>query len=149
MSLKERLLGDLQRAMRRREKARTLALRLVLAGIQNAEIERQRAISDAEVQELVTRGVRRHQESIQAFRDGNRLDLVEREEAEMAVLMEYLPDLLSRAEIMALAQEVIAQLGARVPADKGRVMGKLMPQVRGCADGAEVNAVVTELLAPH
>lgn len=147
MPLKERVLGDLQQGMRRRGKARILVLRLILARIQNAEIEQQRTLTDAEVQELVTREARQHRESIKAFRDGNRPDLVEKEEAEMAVLLEYLPDLMSRAEITAMARETMAQLGAKVPADKGRVMGRLMPQLRGHADGAEVNAIVTELLA--
>jgi len=90
--------------------------------------------------------VRQHQESITEFQRGNRADLVEREEAELAVIRQYLPQQLSRQEITEMARHAIAEAGATGPNDLGKVMGRLMPQIRGRAEGAEVRQVIAELL---
>ena len=85
-------------------------------------------------------------ESVEAFRLGNRQDLVAQEEAELTVLQGYLPEQISREEIIAEARRVIEEVGAQGPGDKGKVMPKLISQLKGKADGREINAVVTELL---
>ena len=85
---------------------------------------------------VISRQVRQRRESIYEFRKGNREDLVEREEAELAILLNYLPPQLTGEELAGLAQAVIGEVGARGPGDKGKVMGKLMPQVRGKAEGS-------------
>ena len=90
---------------------------------------------------------RQHRESIDAFQKGNRPDLTAKEEAELAVLLEYMPQQMSRQEIVAAARKVIEEVGADGPGEKGKVMSKLMPQLKGEAPGAEINAVVMELLA--
>ena len=90
--------------------------------------------------------MRQRRESISEFRKGNRDDLVQREESELAVLLEYLPQQLTPEEIADLARQAVSEVGARGPGDKGRVMGKLMPSVRGRADGSVVNEVVTGIL---
>ena len=145
--LKQKLTDDLKQALRGRDKVRCSVIRLVMAAIQNAEIARQATLNDTDILGLIAKDVRQHQESIDAFRQGNRQDLVAQEEAEMAVLKEYLPQQMTREEIIAAARQVIEEVGARGPGDKGKVMPKLIAQLKGRADGREINAVVTELLS--
>jgi len=146
MNLQERIREDLKKAVRGEDRIRRSALRLVLASIRNAEIAQQRDLDDAGVIDVLAKEVKQRRESIEAFRQGNRQDLVAQEESELAILLEYLPEPMSREEIVALAQKVIAETGAKGPGDKGKVMGQLMPQVKGKADGKEVSAIVSELL---
>lgn len=145
--LKQKLTDDLRQALRGRDKVRCSVIRLVMAAIKNAEIARQATLNDTDILGVIAKDVRQHQESIDAFRQGNRQDLVAQEEAELAVLKEYLPQQMTREEIIAAARQVIAEVGARGPGDKGKVMPKLIAQLKGRADGREINAVVTELLS--
>ena len=94
-----------------------------------------------------TRQARQRQESIEAYRTGNRLDLAEQEERELTILREYLPQPLSHERLVELIREVIQEVGATGPREMGKVMSRLMPQVRGRAEGAEVSKIVTELLS--
>ena len=144
--LKERLSNDLKQAMRDGDKVRRSVLRLVLAAVQNAEIARQAAVEDSDVLGIIAKEARQHQESIDAFEQGNRHDLVTQQEAEMAILEEYLPQQMTRDEVVAEARRIIEEVGAQGPGDKGRVMPKLIAQLKGKADGREINEVVTELL---
>jgi len=146
-SLKERLNSDLKQAMRSGDKARRSVIRLVLSAVHNAEIARQAALEDNDVLGIIAKEARQREESIEAFTKGNRQDLVAQEEAEMAVLQEYLPRQMTRDEIIAEARRVIEEVGAQGPRDKGKVMPKLIAQLKGKADGREINAVVTELLS--
>ena len=145
--LKQKLTDDLKQALRGRDKVRCSVIRLVMAAIKNAEIARQVTLNDTDILGVIAKDVRQHQESIDAFRQGNRQDLVAQEEAELAVLKEYLPQQMTREEIIAAARQVIEEVGARGPGDKGKVMPKLIAQLKGRADGREINAVVTELLS--
>ena len=145
--LKERLSDDLRQAMRAGDRVRRSVLRLVLAAVQNAEIARQAALEDNDVLGIIAKEARQHEESIEAFKQGNRHDLVAQQEAEMAVLSEYLPRQMTRDEIIAEVRRVIGEVGAQGPGDKGKVMPKLIPQLKGRADGREINAIVTELLS--
>jgi len=122
-------------------------LRLVLAGKKNAEIAKGSPLDEDNILEVIAREVRRHRESITEFTKGKRQDLVVVEEAELAVLLEYLPAQMSREELAAAARAVIEQVAARGPGDKGKVMARLMPQMKGKADGREVNEIVSELLS--
>ncbi len=146
-SLKQKLMDDLKQAMRSGDKVRREVIRLLMADIQNAEIARQAELNDADVLGIIAKGIRQHKESIEAFKQGNRQDLVTQEEAEAAVLQEYLPKQMTRDEVIAAARRVIEEVGAQGPADKGKVMPGLIAQLKGKADGREINAVVTELLA--
>jgi uncharacterized protein YqeY len=145
--LKQKLTDDLRQALRGRDKVRCSVIRLVMAAIKNAEIARQATLNDTDILGVIAKDVRQHQESIDAFRQGNRQDLVAQEEAELAVLKEYLPQQMTREEIIATARQVIEEVGARGSGDKGKVMPKLIAQLKGRADGREINAVVTELLS--
>jgi uncharacterized protein YqeY len=145
--LKQKLTDDLKQALRGRDKVRCSVIRLLMAAIKNAEIARQSTLNDTDILGVIAKDVRQHQESIDAFRQGNRQDLVAQEETELAVLKEYLPQQMTREEIIAAARQVIEEVGARGPGDKGKVMPKLIAQLKGRADGREINAVVTELLS--
>ncbi len=145
--LEERLNSDLKQAMRGGDKVRRSVIRLVLAAVQNAEIARKAALEDNDVLGIIAKEARQHQESIEAFKQGNRHDLVAQEEGELAILQEYLPRQMTRDEIVAEARRVIEEVGAQGAGDKGKVMPKLIAQLKGRADGREINAVVTELLS--
>ena len=145
--LKQKLMDDLKQALKGGDKVRSSVIRLVMAAIKNAEIARQATSSDADILGVIAKQVRQRQESIEAFKLGNRQDLVAQEEAEMAVLNEYLPRQMPREEIIAEARRVIAEVGAVGLSDKGKVMSQLIAQLKGRADGREINAVVTELLS--
>ena len=144
--LKQRLTDDLKLSMRGGDKVKVSVIRLVMAAIKNAEIKRRGDLDDADILGIIAKEVRQHQESIDAFKQGNRDDLVVQEEAEVAILQQYLPKQITREEIIAEASRVITEVGAQGPGDKGKVMPKLIAQLKGKADGREINAVVTELL---
>ena len=137
---------DIREAMRQRSQARLDALRFLKFAVQAVEKERGQALDDQSMVEVVAKQVNDRRESIRAFEQGSRNDLVAKEAADLGVLEEYLPPQLTEEEIVELVSGVINEVGAAGPRDKGKVMGKLMPQVRGKADGAEVNRLVTGLL---
>jgi len=145
--LQEKLAADLARAMKARDKIRVETLRMVRSAVKNAEIAQQKTLDDSDILAVIAREVRQHRESISEFQKGNRQDLVAKEEAELKILLEYLPRQMSREEITAAARQVIQEVGARGPGDKGKVMQKLMPQLKGKAEGRDVNEAVTELLS--
>ena len=144
--LKQKLIEDLKQAMKGGDEVKRSVIRLVMAAIRNAEIVRQAALGDTDILGIIAKEVRQRHESIEAFRLGNRHDLVAQEEAELAVLNEYLPKQMTREEIIVAARQIIEEVGAQGPADKGKVMPKLIAQLKGRADGREINAAVTELL---
>ena len=146
MSLKETLQTDLYQAMRSKDKLRVSVLRMLRSGIGYEEIDKKRELDDSAVIDLIARQVRQRRESIQMYGDANRQDLVQKETDELAILQTYLPAQLSFQELTSLAKEVIDQVGAVTLQDKGAVMKSLMPQVRGKAQGSDVNRVVTSLL---
>lgn len=146
--IKQKLTDDLKQAMRSGDKVKSSVIRLLMAAVQNAEIAaRQTTLGDQEILGIIAKEVRQHKESITAFKQGNRDDLVAQEEAEMAILKEYLPQQISREEITAAAKKVISETGAQGLGDKGKVMSQLIPRLKGRADGREVNEVVTGLLS--
>ncbi len=145
--LKKKLADDLKQAMKSGNTVKRDTLRLLITSINYAESAKQAPSTDADVLGAVVKEVKRHQESIDAFKLGKRADLVAKEEAEMVVLQSYMPKQLSRDEIVAAVKEVMAAEGAKGPGDKGKVMQQLMPKLKGKADGKEINDVVTQLLS--
>jgi uncharacterized protein YqeY len=146
MGLAERLAEDLRRALKNRDEVRVSTLRLARAAVHNLEIERGRPLSDSEVQEVLRREVKRRREAIEAYRRGGREEAARREELEMAVLLEYLPQPLSEAELRALVAEGIRETGAAGPRDAGRVVGWVMSRTQGRAEGKRVAELVQEAL---
>ena len=145
--LKQKLADDLKQALRGGDKVKCSVIRLLVSAIHNTEIARQAKLEDADIYGVIAKEVRQRQESIDAFKQGKRDDLVAQEEAEMAILQGYLPQQMSREEIVAEVQKIIAEVGASGPGDKGKVMPKLIAQLKGKADGRLINEVVTELLS--
>jgi len=145
-NLKEKLEADLWQAMKDRDNVKRSTLRLLLAAIKNAEIAKRGSLDNPDILGVVAKEVKQRNESIEAFKQGDRQDLVAREEAEMAILKEYLPRQLSREEVIVEARQVIEEVGAQGPRDKGKVMSRIMAQLKGKADGREINEIVTELL---
>ena len=145
-NLKEKLEADLWQAMKDRDNVKRSTLRLLLAAIKNAEIAKRGSLDNPDILGVVAREVKQRNESIEAFKQGDRQDLVAQEEAEMAILKEYLPRQLSREEVIVEARQVIEEVGAQGPRDKGKVMSRIMAQLKGKADGREINEIVTELL---
>ncbi len=144
--LGEQLSSDLKAAMKSRDKVRLAALRQTMSAVKYAQIAKQASLDDTEVLGVIAKEAKKRRESIEEFGKGNRPDLVEVEEAELAILIEYLPQQMSREEIMAAARQIIEEVAARGPGDKGKVMSKIVAQLKGKADGREINEVVTELL---
>ncbi len=145
--LKEKLNEEFRQAMKDKDTLRRSVLRMVLASVKNAEIARRGELSDGDVLGILSKEVKQHQESIQAYKDGNRADLMEKEQAELVILEEYLPKQLTREEIIAEAKKAIEEAGAQGPGDKGKVMPKIIASLKGQADGKEINEIVTELLS--
>jgi uncharacterized protein YqeY len=148
MGLAEQIKGDLEQSIRKQDKVRCSTLRMLLSSIHNAEIDQQhKALDDAGILGAVAKEAKKRRESIEAFEKGNRPDLVAQEKAELDILSGYLPKQMNRDEIIAAAKKIISDIGAKGPGDKGKVMGQLMPQTKGKADGKEVSDIVSELLS--
>ena len=145
--LSDRIESAMRDSMRARDEQRTQTLRMAMAAAHNQKIARGRDLTDDEVVEVLTKQVKQRRESIAMYRDAGREDRAASEEAEAAILAEFLPEQLSEAEIESLARAAIAETGAASPADLGRVMGRLSPQTKGRADGRLVSEVVRRLLA--
>jgi uncharacterized protein YqeY len=145
--LQEKLMADLKEVMKAGDKTRLEVIRMVRARIKNTEIAKQKSLDDSDVLDVIAREVKQRRESIAEFKKADRQDLVSKEEAELAILLEYLPQQMSREEILAAARRVIEEVGARGPGDKGKVMQSLIPQLKGKAEGRDINEVVTELLS--
>ena len=147
MTLKERLHQATTDAMRSGAALRRDTLRMAENAIYQAEKKDRRDFGDDEVVGILTREVKTRRESVTAFRGAGREDLAAKEEAEIAILAEFLPEPLSEAELAALVAEAIAATGAAGPRDLGKVMGWLSPRTRGRADGKAVSGLVNARLA--
>lgn len=146
MIYESKIREDLRQALKQHDGIRTSTLRLLLSKIKNAEIAQQCPLDDSRILDVITKEVNQHRESIKAFKEGNRIDLATQEEAELSILLKYLPEQMSREEIITAAQQVIRVVEAKGMSDKGKVMSQLMPQLKGRASGRETSDVVSELL---
>lgn len=145
-TIKERLEEDIRNTMRARNRERLETLRFLKSQIQLVEKNNLKELDESGVTDVVAKQAKDRRESIEMFGQGGRADLVTKEEASLAVLLEYMPEQLGDDELEAIARQAIADTGAAGPGDRGKVMGRIMPQVRGKADGSQVNAIVSRLL---
>lgn len=163
-SLIRKLNDDLKQSLRDRTEIKTSTLRLLISAIKYTELKRQDneftknpnltdvdlkkiTLSDPDILGIIAKEIKQREESIEAFKKGNRQDLVDKESAEMAVLKTYMPQQMAHDDIVVEAKQMIAEVGAKGPTDKGKVMGKLIGKLKGKADGKEINDVVTDLLS--
>ena len=146
-ALQNRITEDIKQAMKAGDTVKRDTLRMLLSSVKNAANAKLAPLDEAEVAAVVAKDVKRHLESIDAFKKGNRPDLVAKEEAEMEILQAYMPKQLGRDEIIAVVKEVIAAVGAKGPGDKGKVMQQVVPRLKGKAEGKDINDVVTQLLS--
>lgn len=142
MPLRDQIAEDMRAAMKARDAVRVSTLRMVMAAVKNAQVEKGHELADDEAVEVIAREAKRRKESIEAYDNAARAELADKERAELAVLEGYLPERLSDEELAALVDQAVAETGASSPKEMGAVMKALMPKVKGRADGAAVSAAV-------
>ncbi len=147
--MREQLLKDLVAAMKAQDKEKLSVLRMVKGAMQLEEINKKKELADDEVIALLAKQIKTRKESIAEFEKGNRSDLVEQANAEIAILESYMPEQLSEEEVEKMVAEAIQKANAQVPSDMGKVMGILTPQLRGKADMSSVSKMVKEKLTNH
>jgi uncharacterized protein YqeY len=147
MALKDQLDADLRSAMRDKDTVKLSVVRMLKSAVKYREIELMKPLDDAGVLQVISQEIKRHRDSVEQFRAGNRPDLVEKEEAEIAVLQAWLPAQLGEAEVRAKVDEVVARVKATGPKDMGAVMKALLPEVQGRADGKLVSELVKARLS--
>lgn len=147
MSLKQQLTDDMKAAMRAKEKQRLGVIRLALAAIKQQEVDNRIELDDAAVLAVLDKMVKQRRESIRQYTDGGRVDLAEVEQAEIAVLQDYLPQALTEDEVQALVAEAISTTGAESVKDMGKVMAWVKPKAQGRADMGKVSGLIKAQLA--
>ena len=147
MTLRDQLTDAMKHAMKAQDHLRLSAVRMIRSGVQNREIEQKRELDDQGVVEVISTLVKQRRESIRLYQEGKRQDLVEKEEAELAILLGFLPAQLDSAEISELVKQVIRETGVASIKDMGRVMKALTPLTAGRADGKMVSDIVRENLS--
>ena len=143
---KPQLEQDLKTAMLARDQIKMDTLRMLKSAIKYLEIEKGKDADEAMLLEVVAREVKKRREAAESFKQGGKAEAAAKEETEAAILVAYLPTQLSEAEVQKLVTAAVAKSGAKVPSDMGKVMGILMPQVKGKADGALVSKLVKAAL---
>lgn len=149
MSLKEKISSDLKEAMKAGDSVRRDALRMLESAIKNSEIEKKKkdeGLSDQEVVEVVSRGIKQRRDSIEQYEKGGRIELADKERKEIEFLMAYVPEQIGEDKIREVVKEIIAQSGASSGEDMGKVMGQSMGKLKGQADGNLVKKIVEEEL---
>jgi uncharacterized protein len=147
MNLAERLNEDMKQAMKSGEKFRLSTIRLVRAAIKNQEIELRRPLDDNDVIQVVSRELKQRRDSLQDFQRAGRDDLVANVSSEIDIISQYLPEQLTEEEIKVIVKQTMQETGASSKADLGKLMGVLMPKVKGRADGKLVNQIVQQSLS--
>lgn len=152
MSIKDRILDDIKKAMKAKNSDRLRVLRSIKSKLMEKEISERKggegsAIPDEQVVEVLMKAAKQRRESIEQFEEGNREDLAEKEKTELEVIESYLPEMMDEEEIRAAVREKIEELGASTMADMGKVMGVLMDELKGKAEGSTVSSIVKEELS--
>jgi uncharacterized protein len=147
VSLKDRVTEDMKAAMRAKDAPRLSTIRMLLAACKQREVDERIVLDDAAVIGLVDKLIKQRKDSIAAFSQAGRTDLVDKESAEVAVLQTYLPQRLTAQEIQAAVVAIVAELGASGPGDMGKVMGAAKAQLAGKADMGLVSAAVKQALS--
>jgi len=147
MALKDQLDADLKSSMREKDTVKLSVIRMLKSAVKYREIEAMKPLDEAGVLQVISAEIKRHKDSVEQFRAGNRPELVAKEEAELAILAGYLPAQLGEAELKALVEAAVVKSGASGPRDMGAVMKALLPEVQGKADGKLVSELVKARLS--
>ena len=147
MSLKEQITEEMKNAMRAKDAERLGTIRLLLSAMKQKEVDERIELADVAVIAIVDKLIKQRKDSITAFELAARQDLADKEKAEMAVLVGYLPARMSAEEVATQVRAIVAELGAKGPGDMGKVMGAVKAQLAGKADMADVSAAVKAALA--
>ncbi|HJV36952.1 GatB/YqeY domain-containing protein [Geomonas sp.] len=145
--LREKLQAQMKEAMKSRDALRLSAIRMVISAVKNRDIELRRELNDAEITDTIVTLCKQRRESIRLFKEAGRQELVDKEEAELELMMSFLPQQLTREELEALVMKTITEVAAAGAKDMGKVMKALQPSVAGRADGKLVSEIVKEKLA--
>jgi len=148
MSLKARITDDMKSAMKAKETARLGAIRLLLAAIKQKEVDERIELDDAQVIAVIEKMLKQRKDSITQYEAAQRQDLADAEKFEVGVLSAYMPQAMSADEVAAIVAKAIADSGAKGPADMGKVIGLVKPQLAGRADMGEVSKLVKAKLTP-
>jgi hypothetical protein len=148
MSLEERLVQEMKEAMKSNDKLRLSTIRMIRSTVKNKEIELRKPLDDGEIQKAIQGMVRKGEESVEQFKLGGRMDLVEKESKEIEILKSFLPQALTREEILKIIDETIEETQSTSLKDIGKLMKSVMPKLQGKADGKLVNQLVKERLSP-
>jgi len=148
MSLEERLVEEMKRAMKSGEKLKLSAIRMIRSALKNKEIELRKKLEDEEIIKVIQAMVRKAEESVEQFQTGGRMDLVEKEKSEIEIMKSFLPQPMSQEEILKIIDRSIQETQASSLKDLGKVMKSVMPKIGGKADGKLINQLVKERLSP-
>jgi hypothetical protein len=146
MPLKEKLMDDMKNSMKNKDTIRKNTITMIRAAIKQKEVDERKELNDEEILDIISKQLKEKKMVIEDFKKGNREDLVELTEAEMNILLEYLPEQLSYEEVKIIVKDTIDNMGDVTLKDIGRVMKEVMPKVKGKADGSLVNKAVKEIL---
>lgn len=146
MSLKEQLMEDLKTSMKNKDKVRKNVVTMLRSAVKQKEVDERIELNDEGIIDIISKQVKQKRDSIEDFKRGNRDDLVDLTEKELEVLLEYLPEQLSEDELKQIVKQAINELGATSMKDMGKIMGKIMPQTKGKADGSLVNKIAKDYL---
>lgn len=142
MSLKKILMEDLKDSMKNKDTIRKNTITMVRAAIKQEEVDSRKELTEEEILTIINKEVKERRHSIEEFKKGDRLDLVESSEKEIEILLNYLPEQLTEAELEKIVHEAIEQVNAQSMKDMGKIMGVVMPKIKGRADGSMVNKIV-------
>lgn len=146
-TIKQHITDDMKNAMRNKDKERLASIRLAMAAFKQIEVDERKELTDQDVLAILDKMVKQRRESIKQYQAGNRADLAEKEQAEITVLQDYLPQPLSKAEITDFIDEAMQATGASGMQDMGKVMGQLKPKLQGRADMGAVSQLIKQKLA--
>jgi len=146
MSLKSKLQDELKAAMKAKDALRKKVLRMALAEVKNIEIDKKEELEDSQILSILQKEVKSRRETIEGAEQANRPDLIEEAESEIVILAEFLPEAMSEDELRAIVEETVAQVGATSMREIGKVMGALIPKIKGRADGGVANKMVREII---
>ena len=146
--MEERLVQEMKEAMKSSDKLRLSTIRMIRSTVKNKEIELRKPLDDGEIQKAIQGMVRKGEESVEQFKLGGRMDLVEKESKEIEILKSFLPQALTQEEILKIIDETIEETQSTSLKDIGKLMKSVMPKLQGKADGKLVNQLVKERLSP-